>query len=364
MQLVNTTPIPARVEASEVEGMAHRIGMLTAKATFRFDLEGRVELDTQTPFPLFADDEKTPLGLLPSDSEPRRDDMFEVIALGHAYARDGNPVEQVGAALTVGSVRREIVVTGDRVWTMTERGPVISPPVPFKTAPLTWEYAYGGSQPVRLDASSVLDVSHPANPHGRGFDAERWAAGLASGLRMPQGYPALPEGYRRALPNLEAPGERIARWDDDPEPVCWATAPRNVLVGAMRHARKHSHVPGEAPGPDAWPDAMPPADLAFYRAHPDWVVPPPREAPRVRLENLTAGRTIVEFRLPSMRVVGDYIVEGRSGTRALNPLVLVVLPDDLALYILYSTSFTFPFHQGDERSFRLRVADGWWPEPQ
>jgi hypothetical protein len=363
MQLVNTTPLPARVDASEVEGMEQRIGMLTAKATFRFDLDGRVQLETQRPFPLFADDVKTPLGLLPSDAEPRRDDAFEVVLLGHAYAKGGIPVEHVTAALTVGAVRREIIVTGDRVWTQTEQGPVISRPAPFEKRALTWAYAFGGSQPVQLDASSVIDVSHPANPHGRGFDAQRWVAGLAGGLRAQQGYPALPEGYRRALPNLEDPSARIARWDDEPEPVCWGTAPRDVLVGALRHAREHSHGADSASDvPETWPDAIPPVDPLFYRAHPDWVVPVPREAPLVRLENLTAERPVVEFRLPSVRLVGDYVVEGRRGARPLNPLLLVVLPDDRSLYLLYSTAFTFPFHPGDDRAFRLRIADGWYPE--
>jgi hypothetical protein len=359
VQLVNTAPLPARVDASEVDGMAERIGMLTAKATFRFDLDGRVELETQRPFPLFADDEKTDLGLLPSDAEPRRDDAFEVIVLGHAHAPGGEPVERVTVALTVGSVRREIVVTGDRVWTRSEQGPGVSRPVPFERCPLTWAHAFGGSQPIQIDASSILDVSHPVNPHGRGFDAERWARGLAN-LRMPRGYPALPGGYRRALPNLEDPRARITRWDDEPEPACWATLPSTVLLPVRGYVPDPAGL-GAAPALDISAHAAASA-MAHYRAHPDWVIATPREAPGVRLENLTAGRAVVQFRLPSWRIVADYVLGERRGTRALDPLRLVLLPDERRFYVLYSMAFTFPFQPGEERAFRLRITEPWHPE--
>jgi hypothetical protein len=46
---------------------------VSAKATYRFDLNGRVELETQEPLPLLMKDEPTPLGIIPSDFEARRD---------------------------------------------------------------------------------------------------------------------------------------------------------------------------------------------------------------------------------------------------------------------------------------------------
>jgi len=116
MELANQTAIPAMVTAADSEGSPHRIGLLTAKATFRFDMQGRVELDTQGPFPLFSKDEKTPLGDLPSDLEPRADEKLEVILLGHAYAPKQFPLTALTAALSVGDVRREIAVFGDRTW--------------------------------------------------------------------------------------------------------------------------------------------------------------------------------------------------------------------------------------------------------
>ena len=364
MDLVNTTPLAARVDASEVEGIPHRIGLLVAKATFRFDLDGKVELDTQEPFPLFTEDKPTPFGLLPSDAEPRRDDRFEVILLGQAHAPEGRRVEQLNVALAVGACRREMSISGDRFWTQTEQGPSISRPQPFSKLPLTWNGAFGGKQPVKIDASSLFDVADPINPHGRGFDAERLARGLGPVLGSPAGYPVLPD-YRRSLPNLEDPQTRIARWEDEPEAVCWATQPRDVLVGAIRAHR--TGAAGATPdvqtlqNPEV-PNEVPDLDPSYYRAHPDWILKPPRQAPVIRLENLTAGKPKVQFRLPDMRVAADYVVEGRQGSRALNPLLLVLLPEEGRLYLLYATAFTFPFVAGDERSFRLRIADHWYPE--
>jgi hypothetical protein len=76
MNLDNTTPIPAKATVAELPGETNRIGILTAKATFKFDRNGQVELDTQKPFPLLSKDQETPLGPLPTDSRARRSDRW------------------------------------------------------------------------------------------------------------------------------------------------------------------------------------------------------------------------------------------------------------------------------------------------
>jgi len=89
MRLVNQTAVPATVTTSDFEGSTQRIGLLTAKATFRFDDQGRVELETQEPFPLLAQDEKTPLGDLPADLQPRVDSSLESLCWGMLMPRAG-----------------------------------------------------------------------------------------------------------------------------------------------------------------------------------------------------------------------------------------------------------------------------------
>lgn len=74
MQLFNQTPLAARVGICEVAKGEPRTCVLTAKATFRFDLSGDVEFETQEPFPLFAQNQPTPPGF--QRERPREDQLL------------------------------------------------------------------------------------------------------------------------------------------------------------------------------------------------------------------------------------------------------------------------------------------------
>jgi hypothetical protein len=336
--------------------------MLSAKATFSFDLNGRVELETQEPMPLLMKDEPTPFGLLPSDFEARRDKLFEVILLGQAHARPGEPVESLLTELAVGDERRQLVVTGDRTWVQNGQSSFPTRPVPFQSMPLVYERAFGGTQVAWIDALSEMDLFDPVNPNGRGFDAQQWARGVGEMLRAPAGFPRI-DNYRRTLPNLEDPRHRIERWEDAPDPACWATTPPNVTIHAVRRARTMRREEAESSLKMAHTaDSPASVDLneGLYRAHPDWLIAIPRFAPHIRLSRLVAGCEHLVLRLPDERIVADYVVSGRSGTRALLPQRLVLLPEERRLSLLYRSAFTFGFDAGDERAFRLRVEPGWF----
>jgi hypothetical protein len=363
MRLFNQTPVAARLDTSDLGDGSYRMGLLTAKATFRFDLAGGVTLDTQEPLPLFVKDEPAAGGLLPADLEPRRNPSFEIILLGHAYAPRRQPVETLLAALSVNAVRRELRVSGDRVWTHDARGaPVSTRPQPFTRMPLGYEHAFGGTAIARIDRHSEMPVFHPLNPHGRGFDAELMARQLGQLLRAPEGFPIVP-GYARTLPNVESPTARVARWEDSPEPASWATLPRDVPLHVARRAQEMA---AEASIEDLVAEAIkdagpfPDVDIALYRAHPDWVIPIPASAPLIRMENLVEEKADVRFRVPDERVVADYIIEGRNGSRPLTPQMLVLLPDERRFYLLYRMAFTFAHVPGDERAMRLRLDAGWY----
>jgi hypothetical protein len=355
VRLVNQTAVPATVTTSDFEGSTQRIGLLTAKATFRFDSHGRVDLETQEPFPLLAQDEKTPLGDLPADLQPRTDPSIEVILLGHAYAPRERPVSALTVALTVGKVRREIFVFGDRSWAPNRKA--VSRPTPFIKMPLTYSRAFGGTVPINLDRESVFDLSDTCNKNGMGFDAERIARELGALLRAPRGYPTLPAGYLRRLPNLEDPRAPIARWEDAPLPVCWATVPIDVPIWAFRQAREKP-APPPPPPLDQIKRELP--SVVNYRAHPDWVIPLPSRAPILRLENLLAGTPLLEMSMPSFGVLADHAINGRIGCRSLMPHTLVLLPDRWRFYVVYRLAFNFQFQPGDEREFRLRTEPRWY----
>jgi hypothetical protein len=355
MRLLNQTTVPATATTSGFEGSSQRIGLLTAKATFRFDSNGRVELETQEPFALLAQDEKTLLGDLPADLQPRADAALEVILLGHAYAPRERPVAALTVALTVGKVRREILVFGDRSWAPNRK--TASRPTPFTRMPLTYSRAFGGTVPINLDKESVFDLSDTCNKHGIGFDAERRARELGGLLKAPSGYPALPATYVRRLPNLEDPRAPIARWEDAPLPTCWATVPIDVPIWAARQARENPKPPPPSPLAEIKRELP---TVVNYRAHPDWVMPLPSSAPTIRLENLLAVTPILEMSMPNFGVAADYTVNGRIGRRSLMPHTLVLLPDQGRFYLVYRLPFNFQFQPGDEREFRLRTEPKWF----
>ena len=354
VRLVNQTAVPATVTTSDFEGSSQRIGLLTAKATFRFDSQGRVDLDTQEPFPLLAQDEKTPFGDLPADLQPRTDPSLEVILLGHAYAPRGRSVSTLRVALTVAKVRREILVFGDRCWAPNRK--TFFRPTTFTKMPLTYSRAFGGTVPINLDRDSVFDLSDTCNRHGIGFDAERMARELGGLLKAPRGYPALPAGHVRRLPNLEDPRTPIAHWEDAPLPSCWATVPVDVPIWAVLQAREK---PRPLPPPLEQTRRELPS-VVNYRAHPDWVIPLPEAAPKLRLENLLVGTPLLELSIPDFGIVADYTINGRIGRRSLMPHTLVLLPDQQRFYVVYRLPFNFLFQSGDEREFRLRIEPKWF----
>jgi Uncharacterized protein conserved in bacteria (DUF2169) len=355
MRLVNQTAVPATVTTSDFEGSTQRIGLLTAKATFRFDSHGRIELEAQEPFPLLAQDEETPFGDLPADLQPRADASLEVIVLGHAYAPRERPVSTLTVALTVGKVRRELFVFGNRCWAANRK--TASRPEPFTKMPLTYSRAFGGTVPVNLDRESVFDLSDACNKHGLGFDAERMARELGTLLKAPKGYPTLPDEYTRRLPNLEDPRALIARWEDAPLPLCWATVPIDVPVWTARQAREN---PAPSPPPPLAESKRELPTVVNYRAHPDWVIPLPQTAPTIRLENLLAATPVLEMSMPDFGIVADYTINGRIGRRSLMPHTLVLLPDQGHFYLVYRLPFNFEFQAGDEREFRLRKEPRWY----
>jgi hypothetical protein len=370
MKLDNATPLAAQVTVSELPDEPNRIGMLTAKATFRFDRNGQVQIDTQDPFPLLSKDQDTPLGPLPTDSRARRGDKFEVMLLGNAYpGRKGAAATKV--VLTVGSERRELLVFGDRVWLGDDpKRATISQPRPFDCMPLLYERSFGGTAAVNIDSRSVLDITHPINPRGRGFDPRPQAEGLCKMLRAPKGFPALPPGPR-ALPNIENPRAPIARWQDAPDPVGWAPAPPesaiaflNVIKAQTAAVAQMQQQGGYTPEKfqkqqEAKAQEGEDPDLWLYRAHPDWVIALPQAAAIVRMENLLPGAPMVEFRLPQFRVIADYTIHGRQGQRDLRPQILVLLPEEQRFHLVYRLPFNFEPSPAAERSFRLRTAAGW-----
>lgn len=352
MKLVNSTPLPAKLYISDLSEEEPRVGALVAKATFRIEGRGTV-LEREDPLPVFDGDEETELGLLPRDDLPTfEQESFQVVLLGSARPPRDEPVPALTVALTVGRVQRTLSVWGDRRWegAGTADDPRrISKPTPFRRMPLTWSRAFGGSTDVLVDVESPVRISDHRNPAGRGHDPTAAALQLGKSFGARKGFPRWVQ--ERPLPNLEDPRAPIRRWEDAPDPCCWATLP----LDSGLHARRLMEVPGD-PAEGHMPSMSP---GATHRAHPDWVMQLPDPGAEVRIHGMSP-RGEIAFRLPQLRVHADYVLGDRTGERELRPRLLVLLPDEGKGCLVYRHQFTYPFDEGAERSMRLRLEEGWY----
>jgi len=361
MELVNATPAVAQLDVTIDEPDKPRRGMLVAKVSFRIEPTGQVVVDDQDPFPLYPVEEPTELGPLPGDSMPRPDDKLDVVVLAAAYAQGGRPTESMQVGMSVGEVSRTMVVTGDRYWNPRSDPPQISRPTPFTRMPLTYAQAFGGRADLRIDLDTVVEVADRLNPGGKGFDAVEQSTLVAQSLGVPEGFPRLE--YLRMLPNLEHPEHRVRTWEDAPLPYCWATlSPDMPFAHAafVQRVQWLAQVDRDVTEDEVLPK-MAIANLT-HRAHPEWILDRPAAGARVTLTGMTPSGQL-HFALPQIRVIADYVLGERTGARELIPQLLVLLPEQQRLYLVYRAGFTVEVDPALERSFRLRLEPGWFPSP-
>lgn len=351
MKFVNTSPVPADFDiVGNLPGDLRAI-IFTAKATFRIEDNGQVKLERESPFPLLKEDQPTELGLHPRDNLPRLDPVFEVMLLGKAYAPDGQPTTEMKVALSLGDVRREIDVIGDRSWQGEGEAASISQPEAFESMPLTWERAFGGSQKVLIDSEAELDVSSPMNVDGKGFDHISQARGYGDIFNCPEGYPQF--DTTRALPNLELPDSRVRSWDDAPLPACWAPVPLSSGLLVERYQRSYDISEDEPPS------VMAPE--VHHRAHPDWVIETPAAGAVVQLEGASSQGTLV-FRLPELRVVAEFQDGDRVRKLELFPKSLVLLAEERRFYLTYKSVAEFVTRDNEKRTACIKLLKGWCPD--
>lgn len=375
MKLVNQTPLPAALSFTEIDGVPVRLGMLTAKATFRID--GTMpELETQSPHPLHSAVVAHEYGGLPPDLVPRRTDTLEVFVLASAHAPRGRAVEAMTAAWQIGNERRETWVYGDRYWEGSGARAIPSKPIPFTRMPLTWDRAFGGTVDLYVDPKNAMPAGDAWNPLGKGFDPYPYVTAYAQQLGAAPGFPLVAPQYRRALPNLENPSDPVREWGSAPKPWCFATSVDRVTehlrprierqLAAQMTAGGGEPIDAE-PSPEELEAFLAPEnavywDEIFFRSHPDARVSQPEAGAIVRLEGLHPERTVWTFPLPSLRVMTDFVIEGKRGQRELVPQSIVILPDEAQLTVTYRLAFNGVSLPGDERSMRLRLEPGWYTQ--
>lgn len=215
MQFWNRTPLPAAVVPNAEDDDRMTVLFLCA-ITYRI-AHGKLEIAPgQRPLVLRADGPHPPDGMFDKQG-------VSVCATGFVYPKK-SPAREATALLRVGSRDAPIVVLGQRVWqkAMLYGQPAPSAPLPFERVAMTWENAYGGmtEEPARIVKMDGDEIFVPAHEGGfaQNFNGKGFYTDPARAVDQP-------------LPQLEDPERPIRRWDDRPDPVCFAPYP---MWGGLR----------------------------------------------------------------------------------------------------------------------------------
>jgi hypothetical protein len=317
LQLKNKTPFEGMIiPAPDPEGVETIYTII--KGTFRLGRSVAIA-DVQVP-PVIAEEY---LGEPGRSSLKRASDISlvkpstDVLLLGSAHAPSGKAVSELDVSVTVGLVRKEVRVFGDRTWQPGVVRSTISRPVPFVTMPLVWERAFGGTELGGEDPP--VTASEPRNPVGVGFRTR--------GNRAPvDGSP---------LPNLEDPAQLIASWKDRPAPasfgpICPHWEPRRSYTGTYDDDWEQNRIPYFPRDFDtrffqqATPDLIAPAYLTGGEAV---------EVVGVRPEG------VLRFHLPRFSVRTSYRLDNAVFDRPTRLDTVIIEPDEARLFLVWRSAF-------------------------
>jgi uncharacterized protein YjbI with pentapeptide repeats len=245
---------------------------LIVKGSYRLSPE--VVEPSETPEPPGADRpyEGTPASVrYESDFAPFKP-RADILLVGACHVPKGGAVRSCRVGLEVGSLRKTLLVVGDRQWMRERLETRPSDPVPFTTMPIGYDRAFGG-------------IGFEANPLGRGFD-------------------------RTLLPNVEDPRRLLESPNDLPEPAGFGPISRSWpqrarLAGSYRDPWRR----------ERWPWPPEDFDWSYYNAAPrdqqidGYLV----GNERIALEHLCPEAERLETSLPGIRPQ-VFLVEQSNGT--------------------------------------------------
>jgi hypothetical protein len=270
----------------------------------------------------------------------------DVVLNGKAYAANAIFARTLMVSIEVGTIRKEILVIGDRVARFTGGAPSFAEPQPFLEMDLRYERAYGGAD---IYSDRKLPCLYARNPVGKGFAI--------------QNIPEAIDGLE--LPNLEDPTdvldphrlccEHFMHWERQPTPQSFGWfakpwQPRASLAGVMPADRKT-----EQELRALYAQAVPPAQRALYAqtnlpdmnfaffngASQGLALPFLRGDELVRTRNLTSEGTLDFFLPADMPRIGLDIGQGVQEPSVLLQTVMIRI-DDRQVDLVWRGAVPYP----------------------
>ena len=149
----------------------------------------------------------------------------DVIVNAHAHAPKGKLAPSIDVVLRIEKLTKTVRVFGTRVYTRGIGGLGTSKPLPFESKPITYEWAYGGSDVTASDPrNQVIDMR---NPVGKGVarNSPQLVNTPAHTIEYPNGNPTKtgPAGFGAIAsywsPRRELTGTYDAKWVEKRKPL-------------------------------------------------------------------------------------------------------------------------------------------------
>lgn len=296
-----------RTFARDADGA--EVWVVAVRATFSISSDGQVTLAEEQEDICLAPKyfgEPGRSGLRYETDLVRTKPGTDVILHAHAHAPYGRPVPSVDVSWTVGSLSKQLHVTGDRVWVDAFFEAVVpSDPQPFLSCPISYERAWGGVLP----GGNARD---PFNPAGVGANAA----------------PGEP------VPNIEYPTNpvRSSRHKGPPAgfgPIPCYWQPRVKLAGTYDEAWQRERRP------------LVPKDFqdSYFRCAPadQQVSGFLKGGEEVTLRNLTP-EGLLRFRLPRISLGFNTLIGGGTTHHRAQLHTVILEPEERRLIMVWQTA--------------------------
>ena len=250
----------------------------------------------------------------------------DVILVGRAWVPQGQQATQLDARLVVAEREATVRVIGNRVW----HNGSATPPEPFSSMPIVYEYAFGGTHTVDPNKPEIL--AEERNPIGRGFRGKR-------GTKELEGLP---------LPNIEAPQCPVDKYGDKAWPAGFAS-----IAPSWLHRRSFAGTYDDTWKKERAPYLPYDFNPRFFNiAHPNFIYDRYLHGGEpVTLDNLSRHGQL-RFNLPLCNLQAEVSVAGQIEAPPLNLETILIEPEADRLCMTWRGAVTC-----DKKALKIEQVD-------